>query len=407
MSAGVGSPAARGGGDGREVHPGASGPSLALRAPSAPLLPSFFLGGFECSTHRRADGRRLDLVAGTGHDRHAAADYHRLRDRGLLAARDGARWHLIEPSPGRFDFASLVPVARAARGAGVVVVWDLFHYGWPDDLDIFAPEFPDRFARFAGTTAAVLADIAGAAPWVAPVNEISFLSWAGGEVGWLNPFARGRADDLKAQLVRAAIAGCAAVRAVAPGARLVHTDPLFHCAPATDDPADVAEAGAYRHSQFHAWDILGGRDHPEWGGRPEYLDVIGVNYYPWNQWVHAGKEAAGPQLAADDPRRRLFRDMLAEVHTRYGRPVLLAETGAEGDARAGWLREVCGEVAAARDLGVPVGGVCWYPVLDFPGWDNDRHCPSGLWGYADDGGGRPVDEALAAELGRQQAWVVV
>jgi len=27
------------------------------------LFPSFFIGGFECSTHRRRDGRRLDMSA--------------------------------------------------------------------------------------------------------------------------------------------------------------------------------------------------------------------------------------------------------------------------------------------------------------------------------------------------------
>ena len=30
-----------------------------------PLMPGFFVGGFECSSHRRAhDRRRLDLIAG-------------------------------------------------------------------------------------------------------------------------------------------------------------------------------------------------------------------------------------------------------------------------------------------------------------------------------------------------------
>ena len=36
------------------------------------LFRSFFLGGFECSTHRRKDGRRLDLIAATGDSVQAA-----------------------------------------------------------------------------------------------------------------------------------------------------------------------------------------------------------------------------------------------------------------------------------------------------------------------------------------------
>src|SRR5437773_9436671 len=33
------------------------------------LFKSFFLGGFECSTHRTTGGKRLDLIASTAHDR--------------------------------------------------------------------------------------------------------------------------------------------------------------------------------------------------------------------------------------------------------------------------------------------------------------------------------------------------
>ncbi len=55
------------------------------------LFRSFFLGGFECSTLRRADGRRLDLIAGTRHDLSAEEDYRQLTEHGIHAARDGVR----------------------------------------------------------------------------------------------------------------------------------------------------------------------------------------------------------------------------------------------------------------------------------------------------------------------------
>ena len=92
-----------------------------------PLFRSFFLGGFECSTHRLAGGRRLDMVAATAHDRFVAEDYARLGDHGIRAVREGVRWHLIEPTPGRFDFATVRPILRAARRSGVQVIWDLLH----------------------------------------------------------------------------------------------------------------------------------------------------------------------------------------------------------------------------------------------------------------------------------------
>ena len=97
-----------------------------------------------------------------------------------------------------------------------------------------------------------------------------------------------------------------------------------------------------------------------------------------------------------------FHRILDEVWRRYGRPILVAETGAEGENGPGWLRYVAGEVRAAARLGVPVSGLCLYPVLDYPGWENDRPCEVGLFGVADETGRRAVYEPLAEELERQR-----
>ena len=366
-----------------------------------PLFRAIFLGGFECSTHRLASGRRLDLVAATAHDRFAAEDYARLRARGIATAREGLRWHLIEPTPGRFDFASVRPMLRAAREARVQVIWDLLHYGWPDDLDIFGPAFVPRFARLARAFAEVLAAESPAPHWIAPVNEISFLSWMGGEVGQINPFARGRGGELKVQLVRAAIAAIEAVWDVLPGARIAQIDPAFHVIAHPDRPHEAPAAEAYRGAMFQAWDMLAGRLRPELGGRPEYLDVIGLNYYPWNQWIFNGPTAEGTTIGPDHPGYRPFREILRENFARYGRPIFVAETGTEGAERPAWLRRVGREVAAAIRAGVPVEGICLYPVVNFPGWDDDRHCRNGLWDYADASGARPIEPAFALELARQ------
>lgn len=90
---------------------------------------SFFMAGFECSTHRRRDGHRLDLIAATRHDRWAAKDYAALSAQGL-------RWHLIEQRPGHYDWSSFLPMLHAANSVGTQVIWDLCDYGWPDDVDI-------------------------------------------------------------------------------------------------------------------------------------------------------------------------------------------------------------------------------------------------------------------------------
>ena len=60
------------------------------------LFRSFFLGGFECSTHRRKDGRRLDLIAATRHDILAEEDYRQLAEHGIRSGRDGGRWNVLQ-----------------------------------------------------------------------------------------------------------------------------------------------------------------------------------------------------------------------------------------------------------------------------------------------------------------------
>jgi beta-glucosidase/6-phospho-beta-glucosidase/beta-galactosidase len=369
---------------------------------SGRLFRSFFLGGFECSSHRLACGRRLDMVAATGHDRHVTSDYLRLREQGIRAAREGLRWPLVEPSPGRYDFASVLPILRAARGTGVEIIWDLFHYGWPDDIDIFSPEFVRRLGLLARAFARVLDGEGDDVPWLVPVNEISFLAWTGGEVGRLNPFAVSRGLELKRQLVRAAIEAIELAWAVVPSARIVHVDPIFHVVAHPDRPHEADAAEAYRRVQYQALDMLCGREEPELGGDPRYLDVIGVNYYPWNQWNYNGPTEDGTTIGPSDRGYRPFRDMLREHHERYGRPLLIAETGTEGDARAEWLRHVGREVRAAIWRGVPVEGICLYPIVNFPGWDDERHCHNGLWDYPDEAGHRDIHRPLAIELRRQR-----
>ena len=111
------------------------------------LFRSFFMAGFECSTHRRPDGLRLDLVRSTGHAGLALNDYRACAALGLRSARDGLRWHLIEAEPGRYDWSSWLPMLEAAAEAGVEVIWDLFHYGSPDDLDQGSADFGARYKQ--------------------------------------------------------------------------------------------------------------------------------------------------------------------------------------------------------------------------------------------------------------------
>jgi beta-glucosidase/6-phospho-beta-glucosidase/beta-galactosidase len=370
------------GGDVTHLHPDGT-----VRGP--------FLAGFECSSLRRSDGRQLDLIAATGHDRAVEADYRALAGHGIQAARDGLRWHRIETRPGCYDWSSFLPMLRAARDQDLQVIWDLCHYGWPVDIDIWSAAFIDRFARFAAEAARVVCAETDALPFFCTINEISYWAWAGGDAGRIAPNATARGPELKRQLARASIAATAAIRAVAPRARFLHAEPGIHVVAA--HPEHEEAAAAYRAVQYEALDVVSGRQAPELGGHPDCLDVVGVNFYPDNQWYHEGGT-----IPLGHHAYRPFREMLAEVYARYGRPVLVAETGAEGTARPSWLHYVCAEVRAAHASGVPVEGICLYPILDYPGWDNERSCEVGLFSALDMRGRRTCHNALAVELRHQR-----
>src|SRR5579862_9026142 len=108
-----------------------------------PLLPSFLNVGYECSTHLNRSGVRVDEIALTQHSRFVRQDYQRLRKLGIRAAREGVRWNLCDRR-GKLDFSSALPFIEAAEREQITMVWDLFHYGYPDDLCPVSVDFDAR-----------------------------------------------------------------------------------------------------------------------------------------------------------------------------------------------------------------------------------------------------------------------
>jgi beta-glucosidase/6-phospho-beta-glucosidase/beta-galactosidase len=374
--------------------------------PASALFQSFFVGGFECATHRRADRQRIDVLAVTAHDTHAEEDYRLLQQAGLRTVRDGLRWHLVETAPGVHDWSSFLPLLDAALATGTQVLWDLCHWGVPDGLDPFSEEFVERFARFAGAAARLIHERSGgpssAPPIFCPINEISFWSWVGGEVKAFAPHREGEGPALKRQLVRASLAAMAEIRKVDPRARFVQAEPIIHITPDEDAllaaPQLAEQVRGHVAAQYEAWDMLRGTREPELGGAETMLDVIGVNYYWNNQWVHDGE-----RTPLGHPAHRPLHALLEAVWQRYRRPIVLTETGAEAGSGAGWLGYIAAEVRQAQRRGVEILGICLYPVMDYPGWDDERHCPCGLIEVDAAWQTRRLREDLAAELAVQAA----
>jgi beta-glucosidase/6-phospho-beta-glucosidase/beta-galactosidase len=341
------------------------------------VLRSFFFAGFEGSTGYNVRGEWIDQIAATQHDRFAEEDYERLAQIGVHTVREAVRWPLVDRR-GRHDFASVRPFVWAARRKRIEVIWDLFHFGFPEDVDLFSDEMPERFADYAYAVARYVAAETDGPHWFTPVNEPSYFAWAAGDAALFAPHARGRGDELKLQLARAGLRAVDALRAGCPDAGIVTVDAICRVVPPEDRPDLADEAEAFnRGAVFQSLDYLAGALCPELGGSRDKLGVVGVNYYWTNQW-ELGR--AGEPLSPADPRHQPLRSMVRDVWQRYGGPLIITETGHVGERRAGWLRHVSDEAEALLAEGVPLRGVCLYPILGMPEWHaREVWTRMGLW----------------------------
>ena len=371
------------------------------------LFRSFWMGGYECSTHINTSGRRLDMIAGVGHDIQAEQDYKLLKTVGMRAARDGVRWHLVDRTgDGHYDWSSFEPMFETAQRQGIQIVWDLCHYGWPDGLDIFSSVFVSRFANFARAVAQFIKDRSADVPFYSPMNEMNFFAW-GASRHLIFPFAHGKDDKLKRQIARAAIAACEAILHVDSRARFVFPEPLIQAMPPRNRPDLIAIANEHHEAQFEAWDLIAGIQQPDLGGHPRYLDIIGANFYADNQWEVCGDGHLAWDAEPRDGRWVPVHQLLAKLYKRYRRPLFLAETSHVGVGRARWILEISSEIHLARELGIPVEGICLYPILDRFDWERREHWHnSGLWDLQRRSDGklvRVLNQSYASALRQAQA----
>jgi beta-glucosidase/6-phospho-beta-glucosidase/beta-galactosidase len=375
------------------------------------LFPSFFLAGFECATPINRHGQRVDQLVATEHEGRVREDYRALRRLGIRTVRDGARWNLIDQG-GRYDFRSLRPFLDAALESGVTPIWDLFHYGYPEDVDLFSEAFVRRFAEYCHAVAGYIDRRTSGTPFYTPINEISYFAWAAGDAGVFAPHARGRSFELKVNLVRAALAGIDAIRDVNPRARIVNADPICKVVAPRHRP-DLEERARWysQHVVYETWDMLAGRQLPELGGSRSYLDIVGVNYYWTNQWeLPADPTSPDPvqHLVPGDPRLTMVSDLLCDVHERYGGDLLITETAHVGPLRAPWLRYIAEEARIALRRGVRLHGICLYPILGMPEWhEPEVTVRMGLWDLERDEEGLqrvPDEDTLRALLDETARW---
>jgi len=353
------------------------------------MFNSFIMGGFECSSHIQ-DGVRLDLIESTGHGRFVRKDYRALQKMGIHTVREGLRWNLIDWKDG-YDFRSVGPFIRAANEYNTQVMWDLCHYGFPDDVCVEDEDFTKRFVLYSRYVLEYISKyLDDKELLVCPFNEPSFLSKAIADFGYFNSSVLAETKhheglEVKKKLVKAMIAVIKDSRDRDINVKWVHVDPLIHIAyNQSDEKVSVLDM---REWQYQSLDMMLGRIFPELGGDESLIDIIGVNHYPYSTWMHGGST-----LDMNHPYRHSLSKLLDSFALRYpGKPLFISETGMEGEGREEWFNYVLEECDKSK---ADIRGVCLYPVTDYPGWGDNRHCPCGLLGYPTPRGRRDIHEPL-------------
>src|SRR5690554_5011222 len=169
---------------------------------------SFWMGGFECSDQINRFGKRVNLLQETNHIKHVLADYGLLADMKIFTVREGLQWSVVEFKPYHYNFDTVKIMMEAGRSMGVQQIWDLCHFGFPSDLSPLHPAFTKRFVSFCAAFGNFFVENFGKTELVVtPINEVSFLSWLGGDVAGTSPFCVNEGWNVKYKLMQAYIEG--------------------------------------------------------------------------------------------------------------------------------------------------------------------------------------------------------
>ncbi|MGA0557912.1 amine oxidase [Larkinella sp. VNQ87] len=371
---------------------------------------SFWWAGFECTDQLNCFGNRVDFLPQTGHLAMLEADYRQLNPFQIRTVREGIRWSQVEKTAGQYDWRVVEHMLTVGHREGIQQIWDLCHFGYPDDLTPLHPQFARRFAALCRSFVHFYRDrYPDDTLIVTPINEVSFMSWLGGEVRGTTPYCIGQGWEVKRGLMRAYIEGVAALRELDPSIRILTTEPLVQMVPPLDaSDEQVLRAARADEDQFQAIDMLAGYLAPDLGGSPAYLDLLGLNYYYNNQWIEGTETFLGWNDPVPDPRWVPLRKLLLKAYRRYNLPIVLTETSHPGIDRPLWIEMIGRECAAVLQTGIPLWGACLYPIIDRPDWDHpDRWHHSGLWDadLSTNPPGHVLYEPYAEALVRAQAGV--
>ncbi len=331
------------------------------------MFKSFFLAGFECTYALAEKGKRFDLLSASGHDKQYYKDYKMLYELGIKTVREGFSWSQIDKGNGVYDFSRFEPLIKAASEIGIQQIWDLNHFDFPEYLDPFSDLYSKAFGEYAKRVLELLRKYESGKLFITPINEISFFSWMSDNGLWA-PYGKERGAEFKKQLVKGSISAMKSIWQEDVNVAFIHTDPYMFRQPLRKK--NLAEKkfceDFNENVRFQSWDMISGRLHPELGGEPKYLNILGVNYYFYNQQQVGinGDRFSFRSIALNNKIRQTLPEIFRLLFKRYKVPIMIAETGSYRSRREAWWKYVLEETDKAVGESLPILGVCAYPTLD-------------------------------------------
>ena len=413
------------------THPRVSFSAADLAAPAAPL-PAGFLWGTATSAHQIEGGNtndwtRFESVPGhieNGDTSAVAADsWQRMFDDIALmkqihanAYRFSIEWSRVETTDGTWNeeaWSRYAEFAKALREQGITPMVTLFHFTLPlwiaDRGGLTAPDFPEKFARYAGEAGRRLGP--DVELWLT-FNEPNVQLFIGYFLGQWPPLMKSTPDAIKAYLglLRAHASGARALRAADPGCRIGLANNLMLLEPRsrlmlTDWGAALMVdsfwnwpfADAIRDGRARLRFPDGSVDEP----MPELIgstDFFGLNYY-FRYFVRPAPSR--PEMMAMTPgpslRSELFGEgggpigdsppeallvLMREAWRRYRQPIYITEGGiadSQGTMRGALIRGQRLAIDRALADGIPVRSYLHWSLLDNFEWQQGYRPRFGLF----------------------------
>jgi beta-glucosidase len=388
------------------------------RTPSP--LPSSFRWGTATSAHQIEGGNtndwtRFEAQPGTierGETSAVSADHwnRMAEDVALMKAiranayRFSIEWSRLEPREGTWDeeaWARYVDLVHRLRAARITPAVTLLHFTLPlwlaDRGGVTAPEFPERFARFATEAGRRLGPEVDL--WIT-LNEPIVQMYMGYLSGEWPPQRKSPPEALRAfvGLLRAHAAAARALKTADPDAKVGVANNVMLLEPRSrwwlpdwlaagfvDRLWNWAFADAVRDGRARLH-LPGASLDERIDGLAGSADFFGLNYYfryrvsfspsrPEKVTLEPGpgprSEIGGTSPIGDSPPEALFL-LMREAYRRYRLPIYVTEGGIAdetGTKRGPLIRGQFEAIQRARQEGIPVEGYFHWTLVDNFEWD--------------------------------------